>query len=281
MTGGPPPNRSATNHSVQTAQSSGRSGTIDSNDIDAGLDLAIDEALLMINRPLLRTWQLHQPTVVLGRSSRIAAEVNQPFCEANAIKILRRCSGGATIVGGPGCLMYSVVVPIAEHPQMAKIDVAHDYVMSRIAAAARRQDPRVKIQGICDLTVGSQKCGGNALRVTKDAVLYHGTILHQFPLDLIERCLRIAPRQPEYRSGRDHKTFVTNLNIDVRQLRRDIAGEFDELECLDPVELKTPDTGFDLDSRQKLLRKFGRSFTALVENLCRTRYHNSQWHHRH
>ena len=48
--------------------------------------------------------------VVIGRSSRTADEVDLEYCRAEGIPVLRRCSGGAAVVVGPGCLMYSVVL---------------------------------------------------------------------------------------------------------------------------------------------------------------------------
>jgi lipoate-protein ligase A len=193
--------------------------------------LALDEALLMGAEsgeigPSFRTWEFPQPTVVLGRSSKVDRETDRDFCDSKGIPIYRRCSGGASIVGGPGCLMYSVVLSIQEFPQAAKIDAAHALVMERVLSAARQQLPDVRLQGICDLTWQNQKFSGNALRITRGYVLYHGTILYASDLDLISRCLDFAPRQPEYRKGRSHLTFVTNAPLDRQQLASDLSDQF-------------------------------------------------------
>lgn len=226
--------------------------------ITARQHLAIDEAMLLDGNDAMRIWELSDPTVVLGRSSRIAEETNQDFCVQHGIEILRRCSGGASIVGGPGCLMYSVVLAIAERPELAKIDVAHSSVMESIAAATAKQIPEIEINGICDLTFEGRKCGGNALRVTRDAVLYHGTILYDFDLDLIRQCLNHAPRQPEYRRGRSHEEFVTNLALDAHKLGNDIAEQFAVNSCVDTNQ-----------------------FLPAVETLLARRYDTADWHRRH
>jgi lipoate-protein ligase A len=44
-------------------------------------------------------------------------------------------------------------------------------------------------------------------------LLYHGTLLYDFDLALVETCLRLPPRQPDYRQRRAHVDFVTNLPI--------------------------------------------------------------------
>ena len=74
-------------------------------------NLALDEALLDWaeesdpNGELLRLWESPQPIVVVGRSSRVRQEVHQAACADCGIPILRRSSGGAAVVVGPGCLM--------------------------------------------------------------------------------------------------------------------------------------------------------------------------------
>lgn len=199
---------------------------------DAEDHLALDEALLLEAEDndggeSLRVWEFRQPTVILGRSSKVDVEVDQAFCQSNGIPILRRCSGGASVVGGPGCLMYSVVLSLGRQSDLHKIDVAHCYVMGRVLQAVQRQVPAVEFQGTCDLTWNQRKCSGNSLRISRNHLLYHGTVLYGADLDAIARCLTEAPRQPQYRAGRDHRAFITNIPTDPARLATDIASIFD------------------------------------------------------
>ena len=50
--------------------------------------------------------------------------------------------------------------------------------------------------------------------------MYHGTILYNFPLEMISRCLKIPPRMPDYRNGREHGAFVANLPAPADTIRR-------------------------------------------------------------
>jgi lipoate-protein ligase A len=72
-------------------------------------------------------------------------------------------------------------------------------------------------RGSSDLAVsgadGERKVSGNALRVRRGAVLYHGTLLDAFDLELITRLLRHPPREPDYRAGRSHGAFLANLTL--------------------------------------------------------------------
>ena len=166
---------------------------------------------------MLRVWQLESPCVVLGRGSKWAEEVNELDCQRDGIPVLRRASGGASIVAGPGCLMYSVLISYQNRPAWRALDVAHQKVMSRICKAVQRtvdmfQLPlKIAIQGTCDLTTNGRKFSGNALRCKRNWMLYHGTILCSMPLEWLPLYLREPPRQPDYREKREHGAFVTNL----------------------------------------------------------------------
>jgi lipoate-protein ligase A len=188
-------------------------------------NLALDEALLdevehaEEPREVLRLWEPQRPFVVVGRSSSIAAEVNVPACAERDIPILRRASGGAAIVTGPGCLMYSVVLSYELRPHLRSIDAAHKFVLATLVAGLRPHVPGIVQRGTCDLALDDHKVSGNSLRCKRRAFLYHGTLLYAADLDLIESCLTMPPRQPDYRAGRAHQTFVANLPLDAATLR--------------------------------------------------------------
>lgn len=198
-------------------------------------NIALDEALLIqaetarTPREVLRLWESPQPAVVVGRSSRVADEVNLSECRRRGIDVLRRPSGGAAVMIGPGCLMYAVVLSYELRPQLRGIDAAHRFVLSSLAESLRRHVATVRLQGISDLVVGSdppRKFSGNSLRCRKSHLLYHGTLLYDFPLDQIAACLRRPPREPEYRADRDHQAFLKNLPIDRRNVRDAITQAF-------------------------------------------------------
>jgi lipoate-protein ligase A len=193
-------------------------------------NLALDEALLEEaelaghSAGTLRFWESPRHAVVLGRSSVSADEVDLAFCEQQGMAVMRRCSGGASVVVGPGCLMYSVILPIEARPELARIDNAHCFVLQTLLRGIHTLVPNATCAGTSDLACDAKKFSGNSLRVKRTHLLYHGTLLYDFPLELIQQCLRTAPRQPEYRSGRDHLDFVHNLPIAKTPLQNAIAN---------------------------------------------------------
>jgi len=195
-------------------------------------NLALDEALLewaeehRTQREFLRIWESPQPMVVVGRSSRTSAEVKEAVCRERGIPIFRRSSGGAAVVLGPGCLAYALVLGFHSRPELRDIGRAHKYVLGRLVnSLSRRLQAGLTIahEGTSDLvlgdrTVSPRKFSGNSLRVKRTHLLYHGTLLYNFDLALVETCLKMPPRQPDYRDARAHCEFIMNVPVGREQL---------------------------------------------------------------
>lgn len=226
-------------------------------------NVALDEALVQTADAggdvdeILRIWEPPQPMVVVGRSSSISSEVNVSACRTDGVTVMRRCSGGAAIVAAPGCLMYAVVLSYDRRPDLRLIDRAHHFVLETVATAIRPLAPGLRHAGISDLAIGDRKVSGNSMRCCRRHLLYHGTLLYDMRLDLVERYLRQPPRQPDYRGGRSHDDFVANLSVESRVLR-------------------------------ELLAKAWRAFQAsphwpsdMTDQLVREKYATSAWNHRH
>jgi len=202
----------------------------------AAENLALDEALLeeaeaaAAPSETLRIWEPREPMVVVGRSSRVDDEVRLDTCRELNIPVLRRPSGGAAILAGPGCLMYALVLDYRLRPRLRGVDKAHRRVLGALASALEIRVPGVQCRGTSDLAVGELKFSGNSARCRRNHLLYHGTLLYDFPLRLIERCLKMPPRTPDYRAGRTHDGFVTNLPIRAEAIRQILAEAFDARE---------------------------------------------------
>jgi lipoate-protein ligase A len=195
-------------------------------------NLALDEALLeaaetgQLADEVLRLWELPSPAVIIGRSSRIAGEIDLDVTESLQIPVLRRASGGAAIVAGPGCQMYSVVLRYAGREHLRLLDEVHRHVLGIIRSALAPLIDGIEHQGTSDLALNKRKFSGNSLRCKRDHLLYHGTILYNYDLSLIPRLLKTPPRQPDYRENRTHADFITNLPLAAPTLRTALTTAF-------------------------------------------------------
>lgn len=186
-------------------------------------NLALDEALLDAAEEsgageVLRFWAPQDYFVVVGYANRIDLEVNRPACLAKNVPILRRCSGGGTVLQGIGCLNYSVVLKIGG--ELEGIPQTNTFVMERNRQALETLlGQPVKIRGHTDLATNDLKFSGNAQRRKKNFLLFHGTFLLQFDLSLVESLLKFPSKQPDYRKDRSHTGFLTNLNLPMDRVK--------------------------------------------------------------
>ena len=177
-------------------------------------NLALDEALLLdaedgIGGEVLRLWEAHRLAVVLGSGGKLSEDVDDDACRADGVPILRRSSGGGTVLLGKGCLCFSVVLAFGRDPVLEDLHGSYAYILRRVIDAL--PEPGVELVGICDLALGGKKFSGNAQQRKRHHLLHHGTILYGFDLSLIPRYLREPPRRPDYRGSREHDAFICNL----------------------------------------------------------------------
>ena len=206
-------------------------------------NLALDEALLDAaeagtGEEVLRFWESPTPFVVVGYANKIASEVNVAACETRGVPIFRRCSGGGTVVQGPGCQNYAVVLRITENGPTRSISTANQYIMERvrtgIQSAIGNRQSAISIQGHTDLALGSLKFSGNAQRRRRNFLLFHGSLLLNFDLSLISELLNMPSLQPDYRASRAHEQFITNLDLPADQVKRALAAEWQTTESSSP-----------------------------------------------
>jgi lipoate-protein ligase A len=177
-------------------------------------------------RPLVRVWDPREYAIVLGASGRLADEVFLDECRADRVTLLRRSSGGGSVVIGPGVLCVTVLLPETAAPGLSRIDLAHEHVLERIAAAIRSAGIAASVLGRGDLVLGTRKFGGSAQRRLKTWFVVHCSILYDFPIERITNYLKMPRRQPEYRAGRSHADFLVNLALDRTVLADAIQNTF-------------------------------------------------------
>ena|ERR1043166_1592728 len=189
-------------------------------------NLACDEALLAMSEDdlapgILRFWEPRGYFVVVGYSNKVDTEVNRNSCRTAGIPILRRCSGGGTVLQGPGCLNYSLIVRIGNAEQYQSISKTNCFIMTRHKDALRTTlNQAVEIEGHTDLAIAGMKFSGNSQRRGRRFILFHGTFLLQFNVALVEQFLPPPSRAPAYREGRRHSEFMMNLQAPVESIKR-------------------------------------------------------------
>ncbi|MBK9140693.1 MAG: lipoate--protein ligase family protein [Verrucomicrobia bacterium] len=221
-------------------------------------NLALEEVLLddceAGGDEVLRVWEPAEPFVVVGYGNAVAAEVNLAACAREGVPVLRRSSGGGTVVQMPGCLCYALILRVERAAALAGIRETNRYILGRVAGALRSLVPwPIEWAGDTDLAIGNRKFAGNSQRRKRHAVLFHGSLLLRADLSQISRLLPQPSREPAYRAGRSHEEFLLNLGLDPAKVNQAFRQAWEAFE---------PHPGPDL----------GR-----VAELVREKYGNARW----
>ena len=189
-------------------------------------NLACDEALLdwceeSSGPEILRFWESPDYFVVLGYSNKTKSEVNLTACKRRKIPVLRRASGGGTVLQGPGSLNFSLILKIRQNGKNLSVTESNRRIMKRHQMTLEKTlGEKIKVEGITDLTIAGLKFSGNAQRRKRRFFLFHGTFLLDFDMRLIEETLFLPSKQPVYRRNRSHENFLTNLNTDSAAIKK-------------------------------------------------------------
>ena len=175
-------------------------------------NLAIDDAAArsaaVTGLRRLRFWWGGPPAVVMGSSERPEQVVDADACARFGVDVLKRCTGGGSVLQTAGVLNYSLITPAPESLDVkAGFRPGIDLICAILAAFGVVGRP----EGTSDVMVGDRKISGNAQARRWRALLVHGTLLVDFDHGLAETVLKHPPREPGYRRGRAHRDFLVTL----------------------------------------------------------------------
>ena len=162
-------------------------------------NLALDEALLNHaedgnSEEILRFWEPDEHFAVLGYSNRSEENVNLNTIREDRISVLRRVSGGGTVLQGPGCLNYALILDIQNRKYLKNIKTTNCHIMKFHAKVLSHIKSGIEYEGTTDLAMGGLKFSGNAQRRKKRFCLFHGTFLLNMNIKLMEKYLNHPAR---------------------------------------------------------------------------------------
>lgn len=178
-------------------------------DLESPMDPMGESLVNRANYPAL-AWVNDHYGLVLGASQKPEIELNVEPVLRDGIPVYKRLGGGGTVLLGPTGFCYGLRLK-----KLPKKGI-HDYLdlgTGLLQGLLKDQFGLNTTQrGTADLCIGEQKILGCSLYMPRDYVLYLACVLYKDESERISRYLAHPSREPEYREGRDHKSFVTSLS---------------------------------------------------------------------
>jgi len=191
--------------------------------------LQIEEAFLRLGTDNLCVInEGSSPAIVMGISGKPEELIDLNKLEENPIPVIKRFSGGGTVVVDQDTLFVSFIFnqaahPFAPYPEPILRWTEEVYKEVFPPSFALREN---------DYVLGDRKCGGNAQYLRKERWLHHTTFLWDY--DPARMDLLLHPKKtPDYRTGRSHSEFITSLSAHmpskgelIAQIKKTLAKRF-------------------------------------------------------
>ncbi|MDH4263095.1 MAG: hypothetical protein OEV78_08630 [Spirochaetia bacterium] len=200
--------------------------------------------------------------VILGKN---LVKDQETYTHKKLPPVIRRCSGGGSVVHFKGNLNFGLILNTKEYSQFSMITTSYEKILNCVSKSLNSKFI-IKHDGISDLCIeekyGSRKISGNSQARKKNWLLHHGTILYDVKnINKISKFLRHPPKEPDYRKGRPHKDFLitylpyTTRSVLAQKLTKGFAVEFDKTPCMRNVT-----SDLEISSRQYLNKILSQKF---------------------
>lgn len=165
-------------------------------------------------------WEPCSPIVVIGRGSREENEIFRENCDRDGVPVFRRITGGGAVILSPGMLVFSLAKRVGKEFYIKEYAAQVNNIV--IEFLENMGVSSLSTCGISDVCVGNRKIMGSGMYRRKKILFFQGSMLVNPDLSLMDRYLKIPPKQPEYRKSRSHRDFVTTLRkegIDIMTIK--------------------------------------------------------------
>lgn len=161
-------------------------------------------------------WGQQDPTVVLGIGGKVEALVDAHKAAQLGVPLVRRFTGGGTVVVDGNTLFTSIIGSTVE----LGCGRGPREIMSWTEKLYRGMFESVSTAGTTfalrehDYVFGDKKFGGSAQGLSRDRMVHHTSFLWDYNPGVMG-LLRLPERRPDYRKDRPHSEFLCKLRDSV------------------------------------------------------------------
>ncbi len=248
---------------------------INTNYNTASMNMAIDEALLISKKPVIRFYRWAPSALSLGYFQNIK-DINIPYSKSQNIDIVRRITGGKTVLHDKE-LTYSIIM---DETLMPKSIIDSYKLISKGILSALKQlklNPEMNEtvtknskSAICfnepsyyEITVNNKKIVGSAQTRKNKKLLQHGSILIDLDYDKLVSTFNIKNKEENIKKTKARVTSINNelrKEISYNQLKEALISGFQDNLEIELVE--------DQLTKEEL---------ALANKLEKEKYSTKQW----
>jgi len=212
---------------------------IDSKKMSAAENMAIDRVLLTSRSKGLAPDTLlfleFTPCALVGYHQSVELEVEEAYCREHGIEINRRITGGGAIYMHEGTLGWAIFagkntpgIPTDPSAMYARMCESVVLGLSRLGVNARFRPKN-------DIEVNGRKIYGSGGTELDGAFLYHGSLMIDFDVDTMIKCLKLPIKKLEDKQVQSFRQRVTSLREvlgyvpDLQIIKKTLLDGFSEM----------------------------------------------------
>lgn len=182
---------------------------IETNSIKPHINLAYEEYFLknkkLGSESIFMLWR-NEPTVVVGKFQNTSNEINHNFIDGKKINVIRRITGGGAVYHDLGTLCYTFILR-----DLSSENISFSTFTLPILNALSTFGVKVEINGRNDLTIEGAKFSGTAMSLHENSLLFHGTILYDTNLSVLNDVLNVCNDKLKSKGIKSVRSRVTNI----------------------------------------------------------------------
>lgn len=242
--------------------------------LDPFLNLAIEDYIFSTmsvpsksetncNRLLFYT---NTPCVVIGKNQNPWKEVNVPLLTDLRLPLVRRRSGGGTVVHDLGNVNYSFMTTRDSFDRFTFANLVKDAV-NRLASTQKQV--MVNDRGDIITKHDAKKVSGSAYKISRDKSYHHGTMLLNLKLDVLRQLLHRDSSKlgvvSTVAAVSSVKSPVTNLEISSDEFIEAVTDQFENSYGVrtrsDQEKVGSIASGYNQTQSQTFSQDFGQNFS--------------------
>ncbi len=173
---------------------------------DPAFNLALEECMTReLRGDILMLWQ-NAPAVIVGRNQNTYAEADMEYLRSHDIRLIRRMTGGGAVYHDAGNLNYSCMTDCGTD-DFASFERFARPVTDTLAELGLHTE----FSGRNDILLDGRKISGTAKCFLKERLLFHGTLLFDADMTILEKVLTPDPEKAKWKGIRSVRSRVANI----------------------------------------------------------------------
>ncbi len=181
----------------------------------------VAHALQSGDDPVLTLVNPTDPYVCVGLHQEIALEVDETFCRANNLPIIRRHVGGGAVYLDHNQMFFHFIYPSAAAPPF--VTDLYPMFIAPVVSTYQAMGVDASFRPINDIHVNGRKIGGTGAATIEHATVMVGSFMFDFDTETMAKCLKVPSEKfrDKLRSGlNDYMSTMKKELVDVPDRQR-------------------------------------------------------------